>query len=69
LCLKTSEFVYPVFKGRENCMSKKVKIDSISDFIQTIIAIDETQNELYELSKSSINKECINEYRKCENKN
>jgi hypothetical protein len=46
-------------------MRKKVKIDSISELIQFINAIDDTQNELYELSKP--NKECPNEKRKSEN--
>jgi hypothetical protein len=69
LCLKTSFFVNPIFKGRENGLKKKLKIDSISELIQFISAIDKTQNELYELSKPLINKECQNEYRKCENRN
>jgi hypothetical protein len=42
-------------------MRKKVKIDSISELIQFIIAIDDTQNELYEMSKPHKNKECFHE--------
>jgi hypothetical protein len=65
LCLKTSFFVYPVFKGEDKMNEKKLSFNELQELIKNIYLLDNTQNELYELSKT--HKERFNEERRSEN--